>query len=296
MDALLHAPRLNPAEATALAQQLYGVDAEAALLPSERDRNFALRTAAGDRFVLKVANSTDQRALLEAQNAALQHVSRSTTLCPRVIPATDGQMICSFTPESGTRHFVRLLTWLEGEPLASVQQPAPLLESLGTAVAELNTALEGFDHPAIHREFHWDLARGLVVCPGIAPSVADPSLRELVLRLLGRIERSAALFARFRRAAVHNDPNDYNVLVTGETITGLLDFGDIVYSYAVSDLAIAAAYATLGKRDPLAAAVSVVRGYQRQRALEENEIDALFELMLLRLCTSVCIAERQRQL
>ena len=40
-------------------------------------------------------------------------------------------------------------------------------------------------------------------------------MRALVTRVADRIEaRDAARFARLRRAAVHNDPNDYNVLVS----------------------------------------------------------------------------------
>ena len=82
MDVLQHAPALTAAEAADLGRRLFGVEADAAPLPSERDQNFLLLTAAGDRFVLKIANSTDDRALLEAQNAALAHVARGSTLCP----------------------------------------------------------------------------------------------------------------------------------------------------------------------------------------------------------------------
>src|SRR6476659_5354370 len=93
MDAILHAPALSAPEAAELARRLYGVDGEASPLPSERDQNFRLQTAAGDAFVLKIANAADDRALLEAQNAALAHVSRRTTLCPMVVPVLDGGLI-----------------------------------------------------------------------------------------------------------------------------------------------------------------------------------------------------------
>src|SRR4051812_37591707 len=93
MDVLQHAPMLSAADAADVAERLFGVVAEASPLPSERDQNFALRTAAGDRFVLKVANAADDRLLLEAQNAALAHVARTTTLCQRVIPTIAGEAI-----------------------------------------------------------------------------------------------------------------------------------------------------------------------------------------------------------
>ena len=335
MDVLLHAPHFTREDAAGLALRLYGVTAEAAGLPSERDQNFALQTASGDRFVLKIANSTDDRALLEAQNAALEHVGRATMLCPRVIPSLEGEALVRIDGAGGASHFVRLMTWLPGVPLGTVTQPSgALLEALGSAVAELDTALDGFDHPAIHRDFHWDLARGLDLCREIAPTVTGQAIREVVVHVTDRVQAHyAPLLTRLRRAAVHNDPNDYNVLVEvppsdvplkggdippkggsynpeiegsaapaepvvsafRRNVTGILDFGDIVHSYAIADLAIAVAYAVLGKPDPLAAAVAVVRGYQRQRALDDDEIEALFGLVLLRLCTSVCVAERQRR-
>ena len=89
MDAILHAPSLTPAEAVDVARRLYGIDAGATPMTSERDQNFRLQTPAGDRFVLKIANSTDERALLEAQNAAMAHVARRSSLSPRPVPALD---------------------------------------------------------------------------------------------------------------------------------------------------------------------------------------------------------------
>ena len=227
MDVLRHAPALTADEASALALRLYGVQAAASPLPSERDQNFLLRTPSDDRFVLKIANRTDDRALLEAQNAALAHVGRSSTLCPRVIPTRDGDAIA----ELPGRHLVRLLTWLPGAPLATVADPSPeLLASLGSAVAELDAALESFDHPAVHREFHWDLARGLALVRDLSPRIADPALRALVERVAQQIDfRDGPRLDGLRRAVVHNDPNDYNVLVDAR-VTGILDFGDIVHS------------------------------------------------------------------
>ena len=328
MDVLQQAPALSAAEAVELARRVFGLEGEATPLSSERDQNFRLQTAGGDRFVLKIANRTDDRALLEAQNAAMTHVARTSTLCPRVIPAIDGATLVEITASNGNRHYVRLLTWVAGEVMGALpDHPLPLLENLGAAVAELDRALDGFDHPAIHRDFYWDLQRGLALCRDVAPSIPDPAMRALVLSLLDRIEaRDAPRFARLRRAAVQNDPNDHNVIVDlppvdlppvdlppkggsyyraegdslvasgfSRKISGIIDFGDLVYSYAIADLAIATAYAVLGKPDPLAAAAAVVRGYQRLRPLDEDELSSLFGLILLRLCTSVCVAVRQRE-
>jgi 4-aminobutyrate aminotransferase-like enzyme/Ser/Thr protein kinase RdoA (MazF antagonist) len=313
-DLLLRTPSLKATTARDIAHDVFGLDGEVSALPGERDQNFLLHTSAGDRFVLKIANGHEQRAFLEAQNAALTHVARRVGLCPTVVPACDGTLLSQITEPSGGFHFVRLLTWVPGVPLGSVpvsDHSDGLMEDFGGAIAELDGALDDFDHPAIHRDFHWDLARGLKLVREQAPSIPEPETRALVGVLLDRIvTRDAQQFDRLRRAAVHNDPNDYNVLVSrppafdcaqaveggghGGRVTGILDFGDMVHSYAIADLAIAIAYGVLGKADPLRAAVSIVRGYHRSRSIDDDEMSALFGLVLLRLCTSVCVAARQQ--
>ncbi|HET9479290.1 MAG TPA: phosphotransferase, partial [Pyrinomonadaceae bacterium] len=97
-----------------------------------------------------------------------------------------------------------------------------------------------------------------------------------------------------RKSVIHGDPNDYNVLVETERVVGLIDFGDAVYSYTVGDLAIAVAYVVLGKTDPFAAAAPVIEGYREEFQLTQDELDALWPLVRLRLCMSVCIAAYQQ--
>jgi 4-aminobutyrate aminotransferase-like enzyme/Ser/Thr protein kinase RdoA (MazF antagonist) len=294
---VLHATPSFTADAAALAaRRMYGLDAEATPLVSERDQNFRLQTAAGDAFVLKIANAADDRALVAAQNAALAHVARRSTLCPSVVPTLDGAPMADVV-NNGVTHVVRLLTWVPGVPLAEVGTVSPeLLADLGARLAELDAALDGFDDPAVHRDFYWDLARAFEVIAESSALVADPALRALVSDLAATIQaRDGVRLDRLRRAVVHNDPNDHNVLVSGPTVAGILDFGDLVHSYAIADLAIAIAYVVLDKPDPLGAAVAVFRGYTRMRALDDDEVASLFGLVLLRLCASVCIAARQQR-
>jgi Ser/Thr protein kinase RdoA (MazF antagonist) len=98
------------------------------------------------------------------------------------------------------------------------------------------------------------------------------------------------------KSVIHGDANDYNVLVApeGAEVVGLIDFGDMVYSYTAGELAIAVAYVVLGKDDPYAAAAPVIEGYVAEFPLTEHEREALWPLVRLRLCMSVCIAAHQQ--
>jgi hypothetical protein len=53
------APRYTCDDAVRLARTLYGIDATADALPSERDQNFHLFDGAGAQFVLKIANAEE---------------------------------------------------------------------------------------------------------------------------------------------------------------------------------------------------------------------------------------------
>lgn len=311
MSVLQQAPQLSIVEAERLASDVYGLAASASPLPSERDQNFLLISVGdlgtGDvgtaRYVLKIANATEDRAMLEAQNAAMAHVARRVALCPHALSTRSGDLI-GVVP--GGVHFVRLVTYVEGVPLAEVRERTPaLFESLGRAVGRLDRALDGFDHPAIHREFHWDLARAGAVIQEHLPRVTDHADRQIVERItqaaLPVIDRHQPAF---RRSAVHHDANDWNVLVsTSERgrilyptpeVVGIIDFGDMVHSWTVADPAVAVAYAMLDTADPLATVEAVIRGYQSEYPLLQEERAAVFPLACLRLCMSACIAAWQQ--
>ena len=110
---------------------------------------------------------------------------------------------------------------------------------------------------------------------------------------------AAPLLSALPRSVIHNDGNDHNVLVGPPTdgeraIAGLLDFGDMVESWTVCEVAVAAAYAVFGKADPVAAAAEVAAGYHAVRPLSEPELEALWTLTAIRLGTSVCLSALRR--
>jgi len=282
---LKHAPDFNVASAEAAAKELFGIRGQAQSLPSERDQNFLLTDSAGEKFVLKIANALESRAFLEAENAVLKHVARRVSFCQAPVTSE----IVSIED----RYFARLVRYLPGVPLAKVQpQPRELLRDLGRKLGQLDQALSDFDHRSVHRDFHWDLANGNRVIDEFAGLIESDTLREMVLRC--RVEFVDGL----RRSVIHGDANDYNVLVdpASMTVTGLLDFGDMVYSYTVGDLAIAIAYVVLDKPDPRAAADEVIKGYTSEFGLLDDELEMLWPLVRLRLAMSVCIAADQLRL
>ena len=297
MSLLDQAPQLAAADAVRLARELYGLDARARPLPSERDQNFLLDTPAG-RFVLKLANKIDSHEVLDAQNAALTHAGNRVDFCPRVVPTVSGDEI---TRELHG-HFVRLVTWLPGRPLGTVpHHSVELLSDLGRRLGELDCALAGFDHPALHRDLHWDLSGAIDRSRRLIPGVHDPHWRGILAGELDRIEtRLVPRLPSLRTSIIHNDANDHNVLVEtaaglDQRIAGIIDFGDMVHSCLVGDVAVAIAYAVLNKPDPLGAAALILSAYHRANPLREDEVGAVFDFVKLRMCLSAAMAATQQR-
>ena len=290
MQLLEYTPAFDVDAAATIAAEHFGLRVRAQALPSERDQNFLLTNQAGEKFVLKIANALESREFLEAQNSVLRHLERHVAFCQKLMMAVSGDDVVAVNAANGVHHFVRMVHYLPGVPLAEIRlHPPGLLHDLGRKLGQLAGALADFDHPAVHRDFHWDLANGNRVVNEFAGLIENTSLRELVLKC--RYEPPA----RLRRSVIHGDANDYNLLVDPQslTISGLIDFGDMVYSYTVGDLAIAIAYVVLDKPDPLSAAGDVVEGYLSEFVLLEEELEALWKLVLLRLAMSVCLAAHQ---
>ncbi|MCP4222060.1 MAG: phosphotransferase, partial [Actinomycetia bacterium] len=289
--------------AAELVRRHYGIEGSARPLPSERDLNFLITGADGFRYVFKIANQAEDPAFLEAQNRALNHLAVSTELTPRVVAALSGEEIISVTDTGGDPLMARLVSWRPGIPMVSQQrQTAPLMTSLGRAVGTLDRGFAGFDHPALHRDFHWDLNGGQEVAARYRPLVSDPETGALVDQALAVYEsETLPLLPGLRKSVIHNDGHDHNVIVGGsgdlhtrnQRVTGSIDFGDMVYSHTAGNLAVAVAYAMLDKPDPLATACRVVEGYHAEFPLEEDELAALFGLACLRLALSASIAAHQ---
>ncbi|HNX97110.1 MAG TPA: phosphotransferase, partial [Candidatus Aminicenantes bacterium] len=300
MSLAFTAPHLSPERALGLLARHYALSGTLEPLPSERDQNFRLTTAAGARYVFKIANAQEDRALLEAQQEAMARVAERHGPGPRVIPGAQGATLFE-CEEDGRRHLCWLVEWLPGHPLAEIGTiPPGLWHELGAGLARLDQALAGGPPSALDRDFCWNLAGAERIVSQALPTIADQELRGAMQTLRAGVRPE---FFSLRRQVIHNDANDFNVLIDlprdtsrqPARLAGFIDFGDLGVGPRVADPAIAVAYAMLGRADPLAVAGEIVAGYHRQSPLADEEFAALFGLACLRLCLSVANAQRQHR-
>jgi 4-aminobutyrate aminotransferase-like enzyme/Ser/Thr protein kinase RdoA (MazF antagonist) len=291
-------PRFRPDDAERFVRENYRLDAAVvAELPSERDQNFHLREPSRRELVLKIASSAEPTSILEFQNRALERVlERDPGLpVPRLLHAVGGEELRAVEGGNGTSFHIRLFERLPGKPLAEVSpQPERLLRSVGTALGRLDRALEGFTHPEQKRFLKWSAGNARAVVESGLALTAAPERREILsyfLKVIG--EEVEPRLAALPRGVIHNDANDYNLLVNAGELSGILDFGDMIESALVCELANACAYAMFEKKDPWRAARAVAAGYHQARPLDEGEVRLLFPLIATRLAMSVAICAHQ---
>lgn len=282
-------PAFPAVEVAEFALRHWGLSGDLSPLTSERDQNHHL-SGPGGQFVIKIANLAEGHAVQRMQNGALRHIeARDPTLpVPRVIATLDGRDDVVL-PDG---HLVRVLSWLEGVPLYAAAQSAAQSVALARMLARLTVALEGFDDPAAGHMLQWDIknASQLSVLLG---DIADEAARGLCSDVLDRFGRNVApRLGEMRWQVVHSDLNPHNVLVDPvepTRVAGILDFGDMVRTPLVCDLAVAAAY-RIDREDPIGSLVGFAAAYHAVNPMTALEREVYFDLVTARMVTTISIA------
>jgi Ser/Thr protein kinase RdoA (MazF antagonist) len=167
-----------------------------------------------------------------------------------------------------------------------------LLANLGYQLGQLTQALHYIHHPQAKRYLKWDLQQAQWL-DNYLQFIANQQDQEIIRFFLSRfLSNVLPHWQQYRQSIIHGDINDYNIVVAcgtcgDEVVLGFIDFGDVVETAAICELAIAIAYAIFNNPDPLAAATIIINSYHAVFPLLENEITVLFDLIAIRLCMSV---------
>ncbi len=285
-------PPVSASEAARLVATEYGLRGEAIPLPGERDSNFRIE-AGGARYVLKVAHAAQSEEAVSLEIEALAHLEAHAPHLPvqRVIPTRDNRPAASFEAAGGERRHARLTTFLEGELLLSLDPGDALAARVGSTSAELGEALRTFGHPAARRELLWDLGAAEQTRALLDELNGLRDRRPLEDCLDRFAEQVSPSLRGLRAQVVHNDVNRNNTVLLRSGAIGVIDFGDVVHTQLVNDLAVTMSDFLEDARDPWEPALGVLRGFNRVRNLEDGELDVLFSLVRTRLAILVIVTE-----
>lgn len=269
-----------------LLYEAYGIEAATAVsLGGDVDRNLRVDGADGMAHLVKVG-PTGQ----EWQAVVLDHVAATDPLLPvpRVVRARDGRSQVAV----GDGEVVRVQSWLPGRMVASARPPSrDQLVETGRLAARVALALEGLSPSSVPPTHYWDLRHADEAVAASIGSVEDGRRRDHVARIMEAFGTALPRLCALPAAVVHQDLNDFNLLVEsapdgGQRLTGVLDFGDTLSSVRVAELIVASAYAVLRQPDAVGALASVVSGWRSVAPLSDAEIDVVLPVAAARLCVN----------
>ena len=299
----LERPEFSEQEAGLLLEENYGLCCTLEELPGERDRNYLSQEHNGESYVLKISNSCETLEFLKVQNNALESAAMllEKGRIPSVYPNKNGESLSRVRSEDGSLHWMRLVHYVEGLPMAEYRpHTREFLQELGVMCGTVTKALHKIPAPSSSHTLLWEMHNVQETLEEYMPWIKDEKLLSLVKTSLDLYSQTMEpLESKLRCGWIHNDFNDYNVLVvpkiSGNPDLGLIDFGDMTHSYLVAEAAVACAYAMLDKPDPLEAAVLLIRGFDQHFPLEEKELEILFPMVMMRLCLTLTLGTFQQQ-
>ena len=290
-------PALTELEVAQVARERYDLTGRMQRLRGERSHNTLFTTDAGRQFVLKIASPGEGRATIDFHAAALAHIERVAPELPvaRMVPSIDGEVVPVLVHE-GRPHSMRLVTFLPGVTFEDDQQISLVgLRLIGSLVGALSAALAEFTHPAADHFMPWDIANGLIVDPELWSALGDDA-RHVLSPARPRLEAITDRMAMLPRQIIHNDGHAGNLLRsdhTSDTVTGVIDFGDLVHTVTVADLGVSGANLIPHQADPVSGLAELTAGFHEHRPLSDDELVALPDLVLARLALSTLLVEYQ---
>lgn len=236
-------------------------------------------------------------ALVEAENKTLLFLQNSDKKnFPKPIQFTDGSFVKILNIEN-KETICRMLSFLDGTFLGETQHTESLFQSLGICLAQMDIKLQKLNNYTIMaRQWEWDL-QYLNLNNKYINDISNAKDRNLVRFFFQQFEENVVpVLTKLRKQIIHNDANEWNVLVKNEVVSSIIDFGDLAYSPLINELAVAITYACYNKVNPLSWATTILKSYHSKLPIEEKEIKVLYYLIAARLSVSVCNSAHSKKI
>jgi Ser/Thr protein kinase RdoA (MazF antagonist) len=273
----------------------YGISGSLERLSGE-NLNYLLSTEEGQRYVVKIVDAEIPPEVVEMEFEAQRYASSAgfSLQLPKIIQNNQRNLEVGIKIHTNSLNRLLLMTYIDGNQLELMSDISDvLLKNIGNSLARYNLAMQGFDHPAAHRNHRWNLAEAGQHRDKIG-LVEEPEKQALLAWGFAAWEQVESDLKSLPWQFIHGDMNRENILVSGDRVTGLVDFGDSCFNPAVCDLAICLAYIMMDRDDPLETAAIVTSAYHEMRPLTEAELSVLLPLVCGRLAVSIAISTLRR--
>ncbi|MCY1716191.1 aminotransferase [Microbacterium sp. SL62] len=285
----LPTPTLSDDEVQRLFADTFGVEIDVQALGSQQDQNFRVfaRGSTEPLGVLKLSNPVFSEAEIEMQDAAAALVAERSphVRIPRIVEGPRGAMSTWWESSQGRIH-ARVIENIAGRTLMGSGYLSPaVVEEMGALSGAVSLSLADFTHPASGRVLQWDLRHAGRVIDTLLPLEPDAEVRDVVQRAADAARAALApVQDTLPVQAGHFDVTDDNVLrAPGETVPdAVIDFGDVCASWRVGEIAVTVSSVLHHDGATPESALPAIRAFDRLRDLSDDELTALWPLVILR--------------
>lgn len=280
-------PDFSEAQIAAAVFKNYHLKGHLKALAGERDQNFRLTTDTGAHYIIKISGLNEDRQVVDFQTKGLLYMETTAPHLPipRLIKCINGAPYNEINNTNNNAHQLRVLSYISG---VSVGNDTPYsletLREIGRFQAQVCKALAGFKHPASKHFMAWNSVNGLVFNKNLQAKFT-PQEQGKLTDLIAPFENIFPEIKKLRHQVIHNDGHGWNILFksgTNHTITGIIDFGDMIYAPLINDLAVTAESFTRPSDDLVTAIGAVTAGFNEIIPLTIAEIELLHDLVTLR--------------
>lgn len=278
-------------------KERYAIQAsEVSDLGSYVDQNLLVVDHAGNKSVLKIHDGAEKIPVIQLQLDVADQFSKALPeiAFPDSLPSSNGKFIEEILLPSGQRHFIRLIKFVPGRMLKDFNGfDKSLLTNIGKVVATTDIAMSQFYDPCASRpDLPWDLKNARKV-GHLTKYISCPHKRRLTDFFFMKFENEVEdTLLDTRKSVIHGDLHRYSMMVDDDAncVTGIIDFGDVIYTHTICNLAVCLSDIMIGSEDPITVATKVVGAYHRVNPLTEQEVSILHYLTCTRLAVYIAMA------
>jgi len=268
----------------------YGIKVKATQIEGEKDDNFKVEAKNKSYFFKIYPKKTDEK-FVKFQSQLLSHLKDYKKTGNNNLTSFK-KTYATFSDNENEIRFFRMNDWICGRLWSSVNPISnSLREKLGIENAELLLKLSRTKLNYVRKDFDWDLANFLWIEKFYKKINLKKKYQKTIKNTIENLKKKRSKFQKLRKHLIHNDLNDNNIIVSENlktpTILGLIDFGDCVRSQLINELAVTCTYGIIKSLTPLESAFHIIKGFNSKIKISEDEIDFLYDLILIRISISI---------
>lgn len=285
-------PKFSKKDILILIKNEYSMDGIISNCESDRDQNFLLTTNDG-KYLFKIYNNHEHLDTIKMQRSLIKFLIRNNFKYK--IPKPFGNI--GEILKEDIVYYSSMFHFIDGEQLSNKKLGFENYREMGIFLGNFSKTVSMFKHKNLSRHFEWD-TRQIKYLEHRLKYIENKQNRMLVSSFIAKYYKAVEeVKLELRYSFIHNDANNQNILIhPNGKIKGIIDFGDVTYSYTMLEAAVCMSYIGRGHNDPIKVWESFLEGYLSKFQLKEKEIKLLPIMISARICLSIIMCSWRKKM